>query len=236
MKSAPRYLQINQYYQNLITSQQLVEGEQLPTEDDICKLFSVSRITTRQALDKLTQEGYIYKIQGKGSFVSSRKTDLQLNRLMGFSDEMKQLGREASTQLISHELVEASELVANALQLVAGQNIYRLVRLRLGDDVPMALEHVYLPFFRFPGLLSEDLTKSLYKLLDSKYGCRPHWARQSIQAGVSTAKEAAVLLMQASAPVLRISRTTYEANGVACEHVESVYPGDKYILNVNLSP
>ena len=73
MKAAPKYLQIINYYQKLIDSGKLAEGEQMPTEEAIGQLFNVSRITVRQALDCMAQNGYIYKIQGKGSFVSSQK-------------------------------------------------------------------------------------------------------------------------------------------------------------------
>ena len=89
MKAAPRYSQIISYYQSLIESGKLTEGEKIPTEEAIGELFGVSRITVRQALDGLAQGGYIYKIQGKGSFVSAKKAGMQLNHLVGFSDEMR---------------------------------------------------------------------------------------------------------------------------------------------------
>ena len=92
MKAAPRYSQIISYYQSLIESGKLAEGDKIPTEEAIGELFGVSRITVRQALDGLAQGGYIYKIQGKGSFVSAKKAGMQLNHLVGFSDEMRSIG------------------------------------------------------------------------------------------------------------------------------------------------
>ena len=75
VKAVPRYLQIINYYQGMIDAGKLSEGQQMPTEEAIGALFSVSRITVRQALDGLAQAGYIYKVQGKGSFVASRRRE-----------------------------------------------------------------------------------------------------------------------------------------------------------------
>ena len=88
----------------------------MPTEETIGETFGVSRITVRQALDGLAQSGYIYKIQGKGSFVAAKKAGMQLNHLIGFSDEMRSIGMEPSTSLISQSLEFPSEPVANALE------------------------------------------------------------------------------------------------------------------------
>lgn len=75
MKAAPRYSQIISYYRSLIESGKLAEGDKMPTEETIGETFGVSRITVRQALDGLAQSGYIYKIQGKGSFVAAKKPE-----------------------------------------------------------------------------------------------------------------------------------------------------------------
>lgn len=111
VKAVPRYLQIINYYQGMIDAGKLSEGQQMPTEEAIGALFSVSRITVRQALDGLAQAGYIYKVQGKGSFVASKKAGMQLNHLIGFSDEMRSLGLEPSTILVEQSLMLPTEAV-----------------------------------------------------------------------------------------------------------------------------
>ena len=111
----------------------------MPTEETIGETFGVSRITVRQALDGLAQSGYIYKIQGKGSFVAAKKAGMQLNHLIGFSDEMRSIGMEPSTSLISQSLEFPSEPVANALELDGTQKVYIISRLRCADAVPTCL-------------------------------------------------------------------------------------------------
>ncbi len=234
MKDAPKYSQIITYYQELIEKGKLQEEEQMPTESEIGVLFNVSRITVRQALDGLQQLGYIYKVQGKGSFVSSKKTGMQLNQLKGFSEEMRNLGLEPSTILVKLEMIHPTENVANALGIDASQQIYAITRVRCADNTRMALEYVHIPFSRFPGLENYDLTTSLYTLLNEKYRCFTSKAVQSIQAGEASREDARLLQIKAGAPVLRITRTTYTREGVPFEYVESIYRGDKYVFNVTL--
>ena len=112
--------------------------------------------------------------------------------------------------------------------------MYIIARLRCADAVPMAVETVYLPFARFAGIETYDMSKSLYTLLRQRYGCEPAKAIQSIQSGLAKAKEAKQLQIKAGAPVLRITRTAYDGAGVPFEYTESVYRGDKYVFNVTL--
>lgn len=235
MKAAPRYSQIISYYQSLIESGKLVEGEQMPTEEAIGELFGVSRITVRQALDGLSQGGYIYKIQGKGSFVTSRKANMRLDHLIGFSEEMRGLGMEPSSILIDQVIMTPSEVTAKALKLDKTQKVYVVSRVRCADGIPMAVERVYLPFNRFAGIETYDLKESLYTLLKDRYGCESDKAAQSIQAGLANSADAKLLQIKPGAPILRISRTTYDANNIPFEYTESVYRGDKYIFRVTLN-
>jgi len=234
LKAQPRYMQIINYYMGIIDAGKLREGDQMPTEEEIGELFKVSRITVRQALDGLCKRGYIFKLQGKGSFVSRKKTDMQLNHLIGFSEEMRNQGLEPSTRLIELEILTPSDTVAEALGIDTSQKVYYIVRLRCADGTPMAVERVHLPFYRFAGIENLDLTKSLYELLRDHYGCESSRATQKIQAGFASARDTKLLEMKPGTPVLLFSRTTYEPDGKPFEYVESVYRGDKYVFNVTL--
>jgi len=234
MKSISRYQQVINYYQALIESGKLVEGDKMPTEEEMCNLFNVSRITIRRALDGLTQEGYIYKLQGKGSFVTTKKTDIQMNHLRGFSEEMKSLGLTPSTELVSKEIITPSEAVAKALGINETQKVYIITRLRCADGLPIAIERVHLPFYRFPGLENEDLTKSLYDVLRNKYGCETKKAEQCIKAGSASESDTQILKIKPGKAVLLISRTTFEQDGRPFEYVQSAYRADKYQFNVTI--
>ncbi|MDF2484669.1 MAG: yvoA [Herbinix sp.] len=234
MKSLPRYMQVMNYYIPLIKSGKLKEGEKMPTEEEICELFNISRITVRRALDGLQQDGYIYKQQGKGSFVMMKKTGFQLNHLKGFTEEMKTLGKVPSSEIITFDIVTPKEKVAEVLNIDKSQKIYLLERLRLADGVPIAIERVHLPFYRFPTLRNANLKDSLYEILQYQFGCESYKGVQEIHAGLASEEEAKLLQIAPSCAVLHINRTTYEQDGAAYEYVESTYRGDQYQFTVTL--
>lgn len=234
MNTLPRYMQVMNYYIPLIKSGKLKEGDKMPTEEEICQLFNISRITVRKALDGLMQSGYIYKQQGKGSYVTTKKTGFQLDHLKGFSEEMRLLGKEPSSKIISFDITDPSDRAVQALRLETNQKIYLLERLRSADGQPISIERVYLPFHRFPTLQSAELAGSLYEVLQYQYGCVSHHAQQQILAGLATDEEAAILGIKSGAAVLRTYRTTCEQNGTAFEYVEATYRGDQYQFNVTL--
>lgn len=234
MKAMPRYIQVMNYYIPLIKAGKLKDGDKMPTEEEICSLFNISRITVRRALDGLKQNGYIYKQQGKGSFVTTKKTGFQLNHLQGFTEEMKALGKEATSKVISLDIVSPSEKVAEVLNIDVSQKIYLLVRIRYADRAPIAIEKVHLPFYRFPTLQSENLSGSLYEILQLNYGCESFKGVQGICAGLASQEEAELLEIMPRAAVLHINRTTYEQEGTAYEYVESTYRGDQYQFQTTL--
>ena len=234
MKPLPRYMQVMNYYIPLIKSGKLKEGEKMPTEEEICELFNISRITVRRALDGLQQGGYIYKQQGRGSFVMMKKAGFQLNHLKGFTEEMKMLGKEPSSEIISFDTVAPSQKVAEILNIDVHQKIYLLERLRLADGVPIAIERVHLPFYRFPTLGTVNLQESLYEILHYQYGCESFKGMQEIRAGLASDEEAKRLQVERGCAVLHIHRTTYEQDGMAYEYVESTYRGDLYQFQVTL--
>lgn len=234
MKALPRYQHIINYYRTLIESGKLTEGYKIPTEEEMCDHFNVSRITIRRALDGLMQEGFIYKQQGKGSFVTTKKTDIQLNHLQGFNEEMKALGFTPSTVLISMELIPPTEIIAASLGITGTQKVYVITRLRCADGMPMAIEKVHMPFSRFAGIEQEDLTQSLYAILRQKFGCEFIKAKQSIKASCATDSDCELLEIKPGKPVLLINRITYEQSGKPFEFVQSTYRGDKYQFNVTI--
>ncbi len=234
MKSLPRYMQVMNYYIPLIKSGKLKEGDKMPTEEEICNLFNISRITVRRALDGLLQSGYIYKQQGRGSFVTTKKTGFQLNHLKGFTEEMTQLGKVPSSVILSFDIVSPTQKVAEILSIDSNQKIYVLERLRLADGAPISIERVHLPFYRFPTLQSANVKESLYEILQLQYGVEQYKGVQEIRAGLASEEEARLLRINPGSAVLHIHRTTFERDEIAYEYVESTYRGDQYQFNVTI--
>ncbi|MHC1750137.1 MAG: GntR family transcriptional regulator [Cellulosilyticaceae bacterium] len=232
--SAPKYIQIMVYYSEKIERKELREGDKIPGEEEIGRLFNVSRITVRNALNELARKDYIIKIQGKGSFVKTRKTGLQLNSLQGFSEEMISKGLKPSTKLEAIQIIEPDPEVAKLLQVDVNVKIYDLKRLRYADDTVMAIEHVRIPFFRCVNLDKHNLEQSLYSVFEKEYNLHIIRAKQSIEAGLINKSNAKLMNIRAGEPVLNIYRISYTENDIPLEYVESIYRGDCYKFHVDL--
>lgn len=229
---APRYMQIIQYFVDKIERGVLNNGDKLPTEEEICKFFSVSRITVRQALNELANAGYIVKKQGIGSYVKN-KMKMQLNSLQGFTEEMASKGLTPRSDLQSIEVCNPSVEVAKKLKIDMSVKVYSICRLRYANDIALSLENSYIPSFQCPGIERYDLTGSLYKVLSENYGILPKKANQSIEAGFIDKKTAKLLDVKPNTQALIIERVTYYGEK-PFEYVKSVYRGDKYKFYVDL--
>lgn len=232
MSNGALYYKIYEYYRKMILSNRLRSGQKMPTEQEVCEIFNASRITVRHAFALLANQGLIVKVQGKGTYVSEKKADMQLNTLQGFTAEMESLGKTASSITLSINLTEPCRKVANKLEISEGSRIYIIERIRCADEVKMAYEKVHIPFHLVPNLEKHDLTKSLYEILLSEYQIESACASQTLEATLANQKQADILEMKVNSPVLFIERLTCDRNNRPFEYTESVYRGDKYKFNV----
>ena len=131
--------------------------EKLPSEREFCSKYDLSRSTVRQAFLELEQDGYIYKIHGKGTFVSPKKLNQELLKFYSFTSEMKKLGKVPTSRVLSFDTVVCDWSLAQKLRTRAGTEVYRFQRLRLADDKPVMIETSYIPRDRFAGFTREML-------------------------------------------------------------------------------
>jgi GntR family transcriptional regulator len=186
-------------------------------------------MTVRQALVALTQEGLIYGRVGKGTFISAPKIDQQFFALTGFTEDMQRRGQQPSSRVLKAMSHPASKEVASALQLEPETRVLNLVRLRLADGIPLAIECAFLPEHLCPDLLSHDLAReSLYDLLRNQYGWKLVRAHQTMEARLAIGEELRLLGMQPPAPVLALERITFVSENLPIEYVRSQYRGDRY--------
>lgn len=230
----PRYLNIVQYFQQKIENGDMSNGDKLPTEEEICSYFNVSRTTVRKALQILENDRYIIKKHGKGSYVNFF-APMQLNSLKGFTEEMAIKGYKVYSQLISLNLIDAKDIISNKLNVQEGTKIYSIVRLRYVNEQPMSIEQVYVPYFLCNDIERYDLTDSLYKIYRDIYDLKLQYAEQCIEADIADKKERDLLNISGNIPVLKITRTVYIENNIPLEYVSSIYRGDKYKFYVNLA-
>jgi GntR family transcriptional regulator, N-acetylglucosamine utilization regulator len=233
--AVPRYHQLKEILRERIRSGEWKPGDLIPSERELSETYHISRMTTRQAISDLVNEGVLNREQGRGTFVTRNKITQQLIRLTGFTEDISARGQHPSTQVLSAEMRPADELVAERLRIPAGTPIFHLQRLRLADGEPLAIEHSHLSFKGCERLLEEDLEhQSLYRVLESKYGLPLMEADQEIEARLAGADEAALLKIAPGSAVLFTRRVTYMDRGQPIEFAKSVYCGAKYTFYTHL--
>ncbi|WP_213806732.1 GntR family transcriptional regulator [Granulicella sp. dw_53] len=234
----PLYYQIQQTLLNRITSGELKEGDMLESEEELSRRYLVSRMTARQALQGLKAKGYAVSERGRGTFVMKPKLSKSILMLESFTEEIRKKGITPSSRLLQQKVSSPDPELAERLKLSPGDRILYLRRLRLANEVPLAIEESNIPLKRFQGLESIDFsTCSLYETMHDRYGIEFGWADETIEAMLAAADEAKLLTIPNRASLLCISRTLMASDGSPLEFALSRYRGDRYraSLRVTLS-
>ncbi len=233
----PKYIQLANILRDKIAAQQYRPGDRIPAEADLCAEYSVSRITVREAINKLVQESYLNRQQGKGTFVMPQKLRRNIARVYSFSADMREMGIAPSSRVLDVTREEAEDFAAERLRLPDSNRIVVVVkRVRLANDIPVLIETTTVPDFLCPGLADKDLARgSLYQCFAEDYQLKIHHAEETYESIILSRKDAQ-LLGCAGRPVAAFSlqRVAYLENGVPVELTRSVGRGDMLTLTVNM--
>lgn len=196
----------------------------LPSERWLASRLGISRATLRRAMDELVADGLLSRRQGARTVVA-RRVEKMLSSLTGFSDELRARGIEPGQRWISRRTVSPSPSEALALGLTPADSIVRLVRVRLADGLPIAIERAAVPQKILP---SGDLVSgSLYGAL-GRIGLPPVRGVQRIRAGLMTRVDAELLESKQGGPLLIVERRCFLADGQPVEFTETRYNGESY--------
>lgn len=226
----PLYEQIKAYILKQIESGVYVYGHRIPSERALSDALGVNRLTVKKAIDDLVQAGHLEVQIGKGTYVNPRKFDLQLETLTSFTEEMTRRGKRVSSRVLSVGILPASAPDAGVLGVAPAEPVVLLVRLRLADDVPMAIERSQVVAAYCPAILEHhDFSReSLYDALLRDYGVQLTRAEQSIEARRANQEEARLLDVALGDPILDMTRVTYSVSGQPVEYAKSAYCGTRY--------
>ena len=209
------------------------EHARLPSETELMVEYGVSRITVRQALSDLQNEQLIFKVPGKGAFVSRPKPFQQLARLQGFAEAMSNLGLETFNRLISLTTVGADESTAARLQVPVGSPLVEIRRIRHADRQPVSLDVTYVRRDLGQRLAKEDLaTRDIFVIIENDYATPLGHADLSMNAINADAALAALLDVPVGAPILRMERLTWTRDGQPIDFEYLYYRGDSFRYQV----
>lgn len=205
----------------------LVAHDPLPSERELMARHGVSRMTVRQAIAGLADDGLVYRVQGSGTFVADPTKVTKSLHLTSFSEDIRGRRMVPGTKLLLSERLAADASVAHDLALEPGTEVVHLERLRTADGSPMCLENVWLPASLVDDVDYAGSGGSLYdKMTDA--GLAPDYADQRIRATVLDPRDAQLLAVPSFSPALLVVRVTYDVRRRAVERAVSLYRADRY--------
>jgi GntR family transcriptional regulator len=227
----PYYQQLYAILRENIISGGWKPGDLLPSEMELIEQFEVSRITVRQALELLVEEGLIYRRRGRGTFVSVPSIEQGLNRIVSFTEDMRRRGLHPGTEVISSSVIPASYEIAEKLQVPVGEDLARYERLRLADGEPMSVEISHLVLRYCPAILNKNYAeRPLREELEKTYNIHLIRAHQTIHAIAANKALSSQLLIPVGAPLFFIERVSHSQQDIPVEFLHLYHRGDRYAL------
>ena len=204
-------------------------GECIASERELCEIYGVSRMTIRQAIGELVQEGVLTRLKGKGTFVCEQTVKQQ--DMMSFTEMIKQTGRELRTEVINFDIIDTPDDMQDTFML---DKVYKIERRRIVDNECIAVETVFIPVDYCGHINEEMLTGSLYKILEG-FGYVINNSNSAINAVCADDEIKELLECEANSPVLKITSKTFTNTDKLLFLEEALYKSDKFSLIVNIS-
>ena len=230
--SLPIYQQLEEQLERLILDGTWHPKEPLPSETLLAERLQISVMTVRQAMSQLVNRGLIYREKGRGTFVMPQPMERQLQRLESFSEDMRARELAASSHTLVFKAVASPSIVAFRLGLEPGVHVLRIKRLRLVENRPVALHDAYVNRLDLQRDALENIG-SLYVLLEQK-GIELMEAEETLEAILADEEVAGLLEISRGAPLLKVTRLTWDRDRNPIELVIALYRADFYRYAVRL--
>nr|WP_263324480.1 GntR family transcriptional regulator [Neobacillus sp. Marseille-Q6967] len=211
----------------LINTGEYKPHSQLPTEAEFCEKYGVSRTTVRTALQQLTTEGYVYRKQGSGTFVSASKVKQKLTTTVErFSEQITTQGKKPLIKVLELEVIPADDYLSDVLKMEEGEPVNVLERLRYVNEEPIQYEIAYLPWYKTPGLNKQGCEKSLYDHLESQFKLKVSKTVETLELFIADQTAAEKLQINIGDPCFSLDTLAYLADGTIIEYSKTIFRGD----------
>jgi GntR family transcriptional regulator len=237
----PLYIQIRDSLRQQIEQGVLEQGQKLPSEDELAAEFGVSRMTVRQGLSSLIDDGLLYRKHGLGTFVSNSNVERDHRRLTNFFESCRLGGKVPGARVTKFETTPVSRPIAEVLNIAPGDPVIRITTLRTMNGKPVTLHDAYLPVALFPRLKTahpEELglnERHVWELVES-YGYSLSHVTERLEAQLADAQLAHILEVAPGSPILYGARVLYAVDGTPLKYADCYNRGDKVSLTVDLLP
>ncbi|UQS84366.1 GntR family transcriptional regulator [Bombilactobacillus thymidiniphilus] len=223
----PIYVQIHNTIKQDIAAGKWKIGQRIPSERELATSFKVSRMTLRQAVQTLVDEGILQRKVGSGTFVARQKVQEKMSGTTSFTDIMLAQGKKPSSRVVSYHMAKPTASERDHLRLVQLDQVLRMERIRLADQLPICFEITTVPIKIVENLSRQEITQSFYHALEQK-GYELGHAQQTVSSMLSSEKVSDLLNIKRGSAILRLRQITYLANGQPFEYVRTQYVGERF--------
>ncbi|MCK1199661.1 GntR family transcriptional regulator [Streptococcus uberis] len=223
----PAYIKIHDAIKKDIDEGVWLIGDRLPSERDLADHFEVSRMTLRQAVTLLVEEGILERRVGSGTYVASHRVRDKMRGTTSFTEIVHSQGKTPSSKLISYQRQLASDTEIKELQLESSDYVIRMERIRYADNIPLVFEVASIPEKFIKDMKRDEITEHFFKTLVS-HGFEIGKSRQTIYAKTASERVASYLSVSRGHAILALTQVSYFSNGNPFEYVRSQYVGDRF--------
>lgn len=234
--NVPLYCQLKNLILDKIEKGEFKADSKIPSEQDFCERYDISRPTVRQAINELTASGHLYKLKGKGTFVSTRKTHIHIKDYSGFTDSILDSKDPAEKNIVSMEITSSdkdkklSELFGLKPDMPADFAAITYINNHGGEVI--SLNTSYIPLYHFPDICEDiKLKKPSHDILRGKYPLIPNTSKSVLEVIYTDQRDAAYLKVQPGQPLIRVNNMLFAKNGQPVEYIVTKYRADKCLLS-----
>ncbi len=233
----PLYLQVEAAIRNDIQQKKYLPGEQLPTEEEMCNLYSVSKITIRKAFKLLTENGLVERQRGRGTFVKPKKETLAIGNDKGFNSSLSSRGHKVENNILHARRIKADKFLSEKLHIKINDSVINIKRLMLEDNIPLGIDNFYVEDAKYPEILDNiSSTKSLYQLLSDKYQVENYQSELTFNGIIATQETAELLQCLTGDPLFVVEKISFNSEGQVIHYSSSTIRCDRVTYVIKTGP
>ncbi|ADC50611.1 GntR family transcriptional regulator [Alkalihalophilus pseudofirmus OF4] len=230
--SSPLYRQIAKQMKEKIHKKAWLEGETIPTEAKLVEMFQASRVTIRQAINLLVNEGLLYKIQGSGTYVKENKIEHNIYSLKSFTEEMNALEKQAANKILTFQLIDPPDEIRSRLGIQEGEQVVYVRRLRMIEDKPLVIEDTYMPIKLFPDLSLEVMQGSKYHYIEQTKQFKIKESFQEVLPYMPPDEIRELLHLDCNIPIIKVQLSSTLKDDTVFEYSELYFKSDEYKFTI----
>lgn len=228
----PLYSQLEDIIRTYIISGEWAPSQLIPSENELSKTYGISRMTARSVITSLVNEGLLYRVQGKGTFVSVPKITAKSPAYVGVREQLETQGYKIETSVITSETILANPKITKIFHVTSPFEVFHIVRVRHADGEPVSIHESYIPSHLCPHIVDQDIQQEqLCHILKNHYQLEASKINETLESIIANVTEAKLLDVPKGHPLLLLEEINTTSSGLKFEYTKIIFRGDKIKLN-----